>query len=436
MPISPKAIEGKSGFLFLGKGDTNNLRTFLSGEEKISASAIQILRRNFDALARSGVPAVTMVVPEAHVLYADFLPDDWSISNDRPVIQAAREIPELFYPYKLLKNLRKKQVAVYTGHDSHWTEPAAFETYRAVRRKVGRVSKFEPEYKPILLRETGDLREADLGVKMRLEQELRNIAPAGYRYIFSSNVVNHGGIQIASNPDREGRCLAFGTSFSSRLVPAYALDFRETIFCYGTAVDDFLIDFLKPDVVYIEMPERFVHYPMHVARGCTLATYHLATKDQNYPGPSIGNREDLSPEAAQLLKVVTALSRKEASDDEMAEALAIVSDVDWRAGRMIEHIVGVAKRGERLPALRMVVSGLYFRRDAFYTVAKMIDDGQIGAGEVDCFPESELGKLSKVRLFLRANQFDKARQQTIECADMYGRREATDAYRAYLGIAA
>ncbi|HYP62802.1 MAG TPA: hypothetical protein VEQ16_02885, partial [Acidocella sp.] len=159
MEISQKAIIGKDDFLFLGGADSNDLIAHISGDMKIRDTALKILKHNAAILNRLTCPKLLLVVPEAHVVYQDLLPDDIKVSEDRPIMQALPILGEAaVYPLQKLRNLRAKGVCVYTGHDSHWTETAAFETYISLRHKLNMTGKFKYFYEPSPSREARDLR--------------------------------------------------------------------------------------------------------------------------------------------------------------------------------------------------------------------------------------------------------------------------------------
>lgn len=63
--ISPSAVRGKDGFLFLGGEDHNSILSYLSAEKEIKYDAIRIHEANLKALDDLNLPYSMLVVPEA-----------------------------------------------------------------------------------------------------------------------------------------------------------------------------------------------------------------------------------------------------------------------------------------------------------------------------------------------------------------------------------
>lgn len=432
MEISQKAVIGKDDFLFLGGADSNDLIAHISGDVKITAAALKVLRHNAAILNQLTCSKLLLVVPEAHVVYQDLLPDEIKVSEDRPVMQA---LPVLgaaaVYPLQKLRNLRAKGVCVYSGNDSHWTETAAFETYISLRSRLNRTGKFKYFYEPLASREAGDLRSGSPRQVIEKEMAQRKNYTSGVQNIFSNGMLNHGSASVIVNPRGTGRCLAFGTSFSTRLVPAYGCDFRETIFCYGTAIDPALVDLVKPDAVIVEMPERFIHYPTAAVRGGTFVSALMASQTPGYKGILHDLTQKVSQNTESFIKAQRLLCRPAAA---LAD-LGLFNEAEYRSveAEKIQAVLGIIARGVEMMPLRMLASGQFRRNVILYSIFGMIDRGEISLEDRAIIPDTEMGGLALVRLLIRGGKGEEALQVLAHTKEAWGTSPETEYYDDYLG---
>lgn len=429
--ISGKAIQGKADFLFLGGADSNDLMVHLTGELKLSPAAKYIFSRNLVNLDGIKCPWTILIVPEAHCIYSDLLPCDKEIHPQRPAIEVSRRWEEhVIYPVEYLNKLRREGVAVYTGDDSHWTEVAAFRTYELIREKLGR--NFPPcgGYTPKEDREAKDLRYGN--DVHRRERDIREFGNVPFKSVFTNGLLNHGSASFLFNPKGQGRLVAFGTSFSTRLCPAYATDFREVFFFYGTAADSWIIEKCDPDAVIVEMPERFVHYPSLGRRGGVPLGALLASNESGELGRRrintslpisdcmrdfslfFGGLSDLIGPAKLGLKVFGS---------------TIAPDSVLFA---VEACIKLAEKFEERRWLRMLIGGQYRRDGLLYKLFQEIDRNSFDEQSVALFPDSEMGILGRIRYYLRAGDRYRA-SSLLECLYLnFGLSREAEYYAAFL----
>lgn len=431
MAISRKAMEGRDGFLFLNGLDANNLLDYLQGIRSIGAGAMHVHAMNRAVIARLDVPFVGIIVPEAHVIYPEKLPDGVTIADDRPVTQAIGHMAAGYvYAQDILRGFWQRGGVVYTGRDSHWTQTAALETYCALRSRLGREGPFIPAYRVSNNNETGDLADADLRTVIAAERTAQRVlGEVGYTLVYASGILNQGNVAVAHNPAREGRCLAFGTSFSTRLVPAYASDFRDVVFCYGTTIDPVMVELVKPDCVICELPERFLHFPSLSVPGAALISLSIGLREQaGQEAPRLAARKGLPEDLARIQALLASAApdgRGLAGQPLMNALEAVAPDVAHKLALLAT--IGFAEPND-LQALRLVASGQFHNARILAKMARLVDDYRLGVGHLPLLPPSEGGHLTRIRTLIRARLFRAARREHEALVATFESRQETDYY--------
>lgn len=423
--ISDKAILGKDGFLFLGGPDSNSIAKYFSGEKKISTSAVNIHRHNFRALERTGAPYSTLIIPEAHVVYGDLLPDNFRVVENRPINSLLTALNEpIIYPIDQLMALRSEGIPVYTGRDSHYTEHAAIACYKAVRLSHGLEGNFTPPYTPSIDRESADLMTGDAAAAIKKKRILQSQSRAPhFIHLYCNNVMNNGRISIYMNPRAHGgRVLCFGTSFSDHLIPAYTSDFREVVFCYSTAVDEALVRLVEPERIFMEMPERFLHFPNMALAGSVLCTHSMRTENQE-THPAFF---DLPPGPIKtLVTLLSELVDSEVVPPSLGSAIGPAALARVRFARTSKHTGAVRD------AIRAVLSGHYRQETLLGVLAQAVDSGLL-AGECDILPETDMGGITKIRCLSRGGKYREAAQVLERHMTMFGKTTESAYFTEFL----
>ncbi len=403
MTISEKAMIGHHSFLFLNGKDSNNLLGHMAGEVPLRASALTIHRHNRDVITRLGVPFLGIIVPEAHCVYPENLPEGIIISESRPVREVMNQMAAGYhYVLEELLAYKAQGGTVYTGRDSHWTQPAALECYTALRGRLGRTHALELAYHPSLEWETGDLSIGSRHDVISAERRKMFGLETSYSNVFASRILNHGNVMVIYNPKGTGRCLAFGTSFSTRLVPAYGSDFKETVFCYGTTVDPAMVQLVKPDCVISEFPERFLHFPSLSVEGSTLISLLLGLHD--YKGKSTALLQAKTPVPESVAELGAFFAG--------ANARAMGQPARQFMGSLEQDVPGLAERVAMLApflrepmnkvGLRLLLSGQFYNPGLLAQVSRSVDDGRLDIGRLALVPNSEAGLLTQIRILIRS----------------------------------
>tara|TARA_R100000935_G_scaffold58322_1_gene94891 strand:+ start:4126 stop:5469 length:1344 start_codon:yes stop_codon:yes gene_type:complete len=420
MTISDKAMLGKNDFLFLNGRDSNNLLGHLAGQIPLKNATHTIHKHNKKIIDGLGVPFLGIIVPEAHCIYPEHLPNGISISENRPVREVIGDMAKgYFYPLEHLLAYKAQGGTVYTGRDSHWTQPAALECYQALRGSIGRTHLMSLAYQPSLDAETGDLSAQSHKIVIQNERKLIAQIKTSYINVFASRILNHGNVIVTYNPAGKGRCLAFGTSFSTRLVPAYASDFEEVVFCYGTTADPAIVKLVQPDCVICELPERFLHFPTYSVAGSTLISLLLGLHD--HKGTSTAQLKagaPVSDKVAALGEIFAGINAR-AMGQPARKLMTHLERVDQSLARRIALLAPFLKEPMEKRALRLLLSGQFYNKALLAQVSKHVDDGLLDIGRVALVPDSEAGLLTQIRIFLRADLEVHARQALDKLQDQF-----------------
>lgn len=432
-----KVIHGKNDFLFLGGADSNDLISHITGKQKLSENAKLIWRENIRNIESRFPNAVGLIVPEAHVIYNDFLPDDIVLAKERPVHSVMEITSKTFnYVETLLRNARAEGVEVYTGNDSHWTEEAALLAWKRIRGKLGRDFEFISHYIPDSRRE-----HRDLLTKIINEEEAKLLPAApqtasNAEMVLSTNILNKGLIALFSNKNAPpGRLLAFCTSFSTRLSQAYAADFREVLWVYGTAIDWSLVQDWAPDEVLVEMPERFLHAPtidaptpISLLAVIARASLDAVSRRCFYFNPTASELSLESRNLAERLRVVDTWLGSALLEGRMPRSSELLEQ------GLTDAAVEVALAVRENPKLFRLLVGMARDDATLYEAFRAVDEKKLHSNHLLWLPNSEMVSLTKIRALLKEGRDSSAR---IQLNDHVGRFEAsaeTEYYRSYLKV--
>jgi hypothetical protein len=431
----PKVVCGKDGFFFLGGEDSNGLDRFLTGKETLPPLARSVWEENSRKWRERlvGAAFVGLIVPEAHVIYSDKLPDDFKLVERRPVHEVLEIVGDrFFYAERLLKQLREDGLTVYTGHDSHWTEYAALETWLKIRGGLGCHTSFNTKYELSLQHE-----EQDLLSKVTNEDDPRRFertySSPDAQILFRSDILNKGNLALLYNSKAPPkRLIAFTTSFGLRLVPFMGADFREVLLVYGTAIDWNLISTWHPDSVLMEMPERFVHWPAMGTESPTTLIAMLTRSKRS--GQFTFEKRDfpVSPESGALLEKLGAIERWLGSDERSAKSdLGEIIFDDKSATQELETFISLMRRHQQL--LPTVV-GMYRNQTYLSCAFDLVDKKELRGAHLPFIPKSEMGSLVRIRILLREKRVEEARHEVNDHIKRFAQSKEINWYASYLGI--
>jgi alginate O-acetyltransferase complex protein AlgJ len=278
-----KAFEAKENWLFYKAenaiGSYQNLNLFSANDlQKI----VENLRAQKKYLDSQGIAFYIFVTPDKNRIYGEYYPD--YIEKKNP--QGRAELLSMYleknatdirviYPYKELINA-KGESRLYLKTDTHWNEYGALIGYQSLMKII--VQSFPTikimEYTDFTFLPTsepsGDLSDM-LGVtwedvKQRYGQDtyLKPMPIKPYSFVETQSEQNESGNKImvkTENASKPYKVFVYRDSFATALLPYISNTFGEVNYFWR---HDFMhdqdkINLAKPDIVILEMVERYAH---------------------------------------------------------------------------------------------------------------------------------------------------------------------------------
>jgi acetyltransferase AlgX (SGNH hydrolase-like protein) len=283
-------FEGDQGWLFLTDGNNDTL-AYSTGQRTVDDSVVRGWHRLLELreawLARRGIAFYTFIAPNKEVVYADRLPEAVPpISDDRPLRQierrlAASSTARLEHPLDALIDARSSR-ETYPSHDTHWNGWGAFVFYREAMKVIAK------DFPDVRVLDESEVRfeepmaTGDLGVKLDPPIKTptvwaRLLAPRA-AVTFDNEVANNGRLTRTAwtTGDAGLKALIFHDSFHTWTKPMFAESFPTTVSAHNYRLDFDLVEQEQPDLVLVEITERFMVRVPNDADGMTTAQLQLA----------------------------------------------------------------------------------------------------------------------------------------------------------------
>ncbi len=291
----PKAVLGKKGWLFLGPPATDYQAQRPMDEQDLAAWRNALLGYQ-DRLSALGIPFVFAVAPNKHTVYPEYLPPSakalWRTSPLDQLLEDLRRNTDIHVvdlrPAILAAKAEGKRV--YFRNDTHWTPDGDYAAYRglveglrdtvgldqAIRERGGDQA-FEPLPRSAFtesdgLRNGGDLSRL-MGIRFvpesyrdltltepQASQRFRGPKKKGVRRQFHNGKWQ----DVFENPTRELRAIMLIDSFGLQLETHMAEHFRRIVYRPGVLLPDAVLRQEKPDLVIMEMVERYIAEPIQL----------------------------------------------------------------------------------------------------------------------------------------------------------------------------
>ncbi len=263
-----RVLEGRNGRLFLGNQGGFLLERFQE-PQPFSANRMELwrrtLRRRARELKRRGIPYVYYLVPDAHYVHPEDLPEDFHLQavppGDRFLQQLADLSDIVFVNPRSALSAAKGLLEIYRKTDSHWSMYGSYVGYRVLARVLEELVPTST----IRAREVAfDFRPTfgDLGVSVVPERHEDAPRTTIERNPFQPVYVNdgfkrNGCLETFAPEAAPGRVFFYRDSFFTFLAEYVARSFRNML-CVGSTTSFFLdeIDRWKPQVVVSELGER------------------------------------------------------------------------------------------------------------------------------------------------------------------------------------
>jgi len=269
--LANSVVVGRDGWLFhRDECVFEQMSGAMSLAEEDLRAWLELLTGNLRWLSDRNIEFYFLIAPEKHVVYQDYLPEGIEISEERPVKRLIRELLtatpiEPIYPCGELVAERAYR-DTYHSVGSHWNSFGGFVAYRELARKIAR-------RKDIPIVDFGELavladrvHAADLGARLDPEP----LAPehrccvkfAKSKMLFENGIYGRGHIEVYENLKAAlPKAVMFRDSSSSWILPFLSESFSRIVALASPHIYKDLIEREKPDVVILELIERWVGIP-------------------------------------------------------------------------------------------------------------------------------------------------------------------------------
>lgn len=266
--LAKSVLIGRDGWLF-HRDDVvfEQLSGAMSLADQDLRAWIDLLTGNVRWLSDRNIDFYFLIAPEKHVVCRDYLPEGIVISEERPAKRLMRELIastpiEPIYPcIELIAERAYRDT--YHSVGSHWDYFGGFIAYRALARKIAKRREI-----PIV--DFGELtiladriHAGDLGVRMdpeRVEPEhCCSVKFAKSKMLYENGIYGRGHLAIYEHLNASlPKAVIFRDSASSWILPFLSESFSRIVAFGSPHVDKELIEGEKPDVVILELVERWV----------------------------------------------------------------------------------------------------------------------------------------------------------------------------------
>lgn len=262
-----KVVEGRNKRLFIAN-DSNEVIKQHRGEKLLNYSQVKAWRRIIETryafCAAKGISYRLIVVPDAHAVHKEDLPQLDNISAKRPINQITSELYDhsyISYPLEELVDAANTGES-YHPVDSHYTAYGAYVCYKRIikdlRINIPRLTDNEVEF--ITKEGTGDLGEK-FEPHRTAEYTECLVKQGTAKKVWNNGVTNRGHMSVWVNANTSlPTCILFTDSYGWKIQRFLAESFSKLFIIHSPLLEHEAIDILKPDVVVSLMAERFLIY--------------------------------------------------------------------------------------------------------------------------------------------------------------------------------
>lgn len=272
---SKQVLAGRDGWLFLlGDHAWDSFRSARPLRSREARAWRDSLRRIQRAVKQRGAAFLFVVPPDKHTLYEEYMPR--SATRARSVTRLDEMLVLLERNHISHLDLRtpllaaKRDVLLYDKLGTHWSGHGARLGASLLMQGIAKELHRPPDYAELDARLTARDAPSELGSMLSLESWLREayveLTPKlrrARRVEPPEHVTNPSRRQqlrmVFEVPDPSlPTAVFFRDSFSDAMMPALAEKFRRSVWIWRRAVDLNLVEREKPDIVVLEMTERFL----------------------------------------------------------------------------------------------------------------------------------------------------------------------------------
>jgi alginate O-acetyltransferase complex protein AlgJ len=267
--VFTNVLVGKQGWLYLT--DEDNL-DYYQNASPFSQGQLAHIQQKLDQvrgdMAAQGIDFVVVVSPNKETIYPEYLPDAIRQINQKSQMDQLVDYMDQNGQTRII-DLRKtlidakKSGQVYNRTDTHWNEPGAYLAYREIINSLSDRFPALKAYSPkdfTLSQETlrGDLSHMLPLTSPFIEQSI-SVTPKVPR---KAQMLQYdpNGTTITETADVGlPKAVIFRDSFFNSLLPFFSEHFRRAVYVHSFEVDEDLVMKEKPDVVILEIAERYLN---------------------------------------------------------------------------------------------------------------------------------------------------------------------------------
>ncbi|MDP6977842.1 MAG: hypothetical protein QF570_04470 [Myxococcota bacterium] len=275
---SEKLIVGRDGWFFFNDPvAVDQARGIARFDDAELLRWQRVLEGRRDWLAERGIPFVVVLVPNKHVVYAEFMPPRFGATvHDEQHKQLAHHLAEHsdLVVVDLLPPLleAKQRQRVYHKTDTHWNDIGAYTGYREILAAVGdALPTWRDALEPVKVQarrfeDRGIGLTSMVGLSPYHREEilqLRKVQPRSEilmprkdhykRFEREQRPLAHG-VQGARLP----KAVVFRDSFFNALIPYFSENFRRVLYVWTRDVEPRFVEREQPDIVIQEIAGRLL----------------------------------------------------------------------------------------------------------------------------------------------------------------------------------
>lgn len=265
-------IKGKEGWLFYNskaKNDADTLADYMGSNhytlEELELIKAQIIEKQ-TYLEQQGIDFYIFIAPNKSNVYSNYMPSYYTKFNETTktdelveYLRAHTDVPIIYPKEELLA--ASHNMETYYNLDTHWNALGAYIGYDVLMQAM------DPQYVSIPLETLNisqeDINTGDLAGMINMNGLLEDHAYTlmDYRLDVTPQLVQEEGTTLyryTSDSTNDKKLLMFRDSFASAWIPYFNKAFTESLFIWSHQFDRALIEKERPDVVVLEIVERYV----------------------------------------------------------------------------------------------------------------------------------------------------------------------------------
>jgi hypothetical protein len=266
--VFPKMIAGDDGWLiYADKDSLNDYQNAFPFTPQEVDSIRSRLNSLCEDLTKQNITFIFFIPPNKNTIYPEYIPTSIPVMNEKSRLDQVVEIYQETKSCRLIDLRQELMVArqksrVYYATDTHWNSTGELIAYQSLSRILHEsfpaiyVHSIE-DFTLTSVSYSGDLTNRRFGQIQEYEITLLLRPNDQQKYSILTTTPKKTVTVVRDNTDLPTG-LIFCDSFFTSLLPFVAEDFRYAQYLQTTNVDLNLIADTKPDVVILEITERFL----------------------------------------------------------------------------------------------------------------------------------------------------------------------------------